>query len=379
MGFGEETVNLQVPLLHDSPQLGSLELTYEVWSEGATGLPILFLCGGPGERATDLRRHLPWGELARQRPIILLNQRGTDLVPGPLALDPEMFTNPEAALGVLSRQAPKVDARAFTPWQSAMDIALLADALGVDQIDILAHSYGTHLTMAAMKTIPERLGKIALLGFEGPNQTFKFSQPFDAALARSPHGPELLASLESREWEVEVDQALLRMGKFGIRWMLASWMGLEARMKRLPALLSDPRENLPKAVNGFIGMLRRRSPIYYLNDAASSASADRWARLAAEKSDWGTSINFPFPQIGEAYGVSALPDAFRSDPVFDGDVLVLTGEYDAFTPTSNFIEAGKGLTGATHRELPGAYHDTLLLGSESADVVLSWFEVPNLS
>jgi pimeloyl-ACP methyl ester carboxylesterase len=150
-------------------------------------------------------------------------------------------------------------------------------------------------------------------------------------------------------------------------------------MKRLPALLSDPDVNLPKAVNGFLGMLRRRSPIYYLNDGASSASADRWARLAADQSDWGTSINFPFPQIGEAYGVSPLPDDLRADPVFDGDVLVLTGENDAFTPTSNFFEAGKGLTGATHRELSGAYHDTLLLGSESADLLLSWFDVDNLS
>lgn len=372
-------MKLRVPLIHESPGRGELELSYEVWSEGATGPPILFLCGGPGVRATDLKPHLPWVELARQRPIILLNQRGTDLAPGPLSLEPEMFASPEAALRVLMTQAPEVDARAFTPWQSAMDIALLADSLGVGKIDILAHSYGTHLTMAAMKAIPDRLGKIALLGFEGPDQTFKFSQPFDAALARIPRGSELLAELESKPWEVEVDQTTLRVGKFGIRWMLASWMGLEARMKRLPALLSDPEANLPKAVAGFIGMLRRRSPIYYLNDAASSALADRWARLAADKSGWGIAINFPFPEIGDAYGASGLSDAFRVDPVYDGEIFVLTGEFDAFTPSSNFFEAGKGLTAAVHRELAGAYHDTLLLGSESADLLQNWFDVPHLS
>jgi hypothetical protein len=51
---------------------------------------------------------------------------------------------------------------------------------------------------------------------------------------------------------------------------------------------------------------------------------------------------------------------------------VLTGEYDAFTPTSNFLQAGGRLTSATHEELSGAYHDTLLLGVESAAILESW-------
>jgi pimeloyl-ACP methyl ester carboxylesterase len=94
--------------------------------------------------------------------------------------------------------------------------------------------------------------------------------------------------------------------------------------------------------------------------------------LRADPSPWAEAVNFPFPEIGAAYGVDPLTDGFRADPEYHGKVLVLTGEYDAFTPTSNFLQAGGRLTSATHEELPGAYHDTLLLGVESAAILESW-------
>lgn len=365
-------MNLRVPLLHDQPDLGLIELSYEIWSEGATGEPLIFLCGGPGERAIDLRPHLLWTQIAKKRPIILLNQRGTHLVPKQLEIHPDMFLDRNIALQVLSNQASVTQPAAYTPWQSALDIGLLADHLGVKKLDIVAHSYGTHLAMAAMKAIPDRIGRVAMLGFEGPDQTFKFGQPFDLALARFPNGLERLAEIESRQWEVELDGLKLKIGSFGIRWMLASWMGLEARMKRLPDFLDQPSEAMPRAISGFIKMLKRRSPVFYLNDAASSASPERWEMLRADSSPWAEAVNFPFPEIGAAYGVEPLPDTFRVAPEFSGDVLVLTGEYDAFTPTSNFLQAGGRLTAATHKELPGAYHDTLLLGVESAAILESW-------
>jgi pimeloyl-ACP methyl ester carboxylesterase len=365
-------MNLRVPLLHDQPDLGSIELSYEIWSEGATTEPVLFLCGGPGERAIDLRPHLPWTQIAQKRPIVLLNQRGTDLLPKPLEIHPDMFLDRNIALQVLSNQASVTQPAAYTPWQSALDIALLADHLGVEKLDIVAHSYGTHLAMAAMKAIPDRIGRVAMLGFEGPDQTFKFGQPFDLALARFPNGLERLAEIENQLWEVELNGLTLKIGSFGIRWILASWMGLGARMKRLPEFLDQPAEAMPRAISGFIKMLQRRSPVFYLNDAASSASLERWEMLRADPSPWAEAVNFPFPEIGAAYGVDPLTDGFRADPEYNGKVLVLTGEYDAFTPTSNFLQAGGRLTSATHEELPGAYHDTLLLGVESAAILESW-------
>jgi pimeloyl-ACP methyl ester carboxylesterase len=365
-------MKLRVPLLHEDPGSGSLDLTYEIWSEGGSGSPIVFLCGGPGERATELRPHLPWAQIAQNRPIVLLNQRGTDLVPGPLALRERMFVDPDEALAALAGQVITVNAAAYTPWQSALDLVLLADALGVERLDVIAHSYGTHLVMAAMKAIPERLNRVVMLGFEGPDQTFKFSAPFERALARVPEGAAGLERLESKEWSIDLEGVSLRVGPFGVRWMLASWMGLEARMRRLPDLLQDPATQLPRAIGGFVRMLQRRSPIFYLNDAASSASSSRWEKMRADSGPWAGVANFPFPEIGRAYGAQPLPDPFRQAPVFAGDVLVLTGEYDAFTPTGNFQEAGVGLARAEHREIQGAFHDTLLLSADIGRAIETW-------
>lgn len=365
-------MTLRVPLLHENPDSGSLDLTYEIWSEGGSGPPILFLCGGPGERATELRPHLPWAHIVQNRPIVLLNQRGTDLIPGPLALRARMFMDSDEALAALAGQAITVNTAAYTPWQSALDLALLADALGVERFDVIAHSYGTHLVMAAMRAIPERLNRVVMLGFEGPDQTFKFSAPFEQALARVPEGAKGLEQLESQEWSIDLEGVSLRVGPFGVRWMLASWMGLEARMRRLPDLLKDPAMQLPRAIGGFVRMLQRRSPIYYLNDAASSASPSRWERMRADSGPWAGVANFPFPEIGRAYGAQPMPDWFRQDPVFDGDVLVLTGQYDAFTPSSNVQEAGAGLVRAEHREIEGAFHDTLLLSADVGRAIGNW-------
>ena len=58
--------------------------------------------------------------------------------------------------------------------------------------------------------------------------------------------------------------------------------------------------------------------------------------------------------------------------VFDGDVLVLTGQYDAFTPSSNVQKAGAGLVRAEHREIEGAFHDTLLLSADIGRAIGNW-------
>lgn len=257
-----------------------------------------------------------------------------------------MWEDRAVALDVLKKQIPVgIDAEEFTPWASTLDIEAVADAFGLQKVDIVAHSFGTHLTMAAMKRIPQRLGKIVFLGFEGPDQTYKLPSVF-ANCPEPPAGPD-----------------------FGLRWMLGSWFGLENRMRRYLEFTENPS----KFLAGFEKVLAKRSPVFYLMDAASGASEKRWQKIRANSGRYSSTINFPFPEISEAYGVTLLPDSFREDPVWDHPMLIFTGEKDVFTPTSNFVEVGRNLRNAVHEEIKGAYHDTLLLSEKIAQKWMPFF------
>src|SRR5690606_32980546 len=76
---------------------------------GATGDPVFFLAGGPGQAATTLAWHVnaALGQVRRQRDLILVDQRGTgrsnpldcrDADGEPMPLDPEAMLSAEAML-----------------------------------------------------------------------------------------------------------------------------------------------------------------------------------------------------------------------------------------------------------------------------------------
>lgn len=350
---------IPTPQIHGVAGLPSLELHFSVFGQG-NGAPILFLSGGPGERATQLAQHLPWQRLAAARPIILLDQRGTQFEPYPLEAG-DLWGSREAALDAISAQlSPYLQLKdALTPWQSALDLPVLLAHLGVSKIDVIAHSYGTHLAMAMMKACPDALGRVVMLGFEGPDQTYKF-------------GSQFLHSLE-REGALDAVESLCAEGpipSFALRWMVCSWLGLQSGVDRLHRFLTDPIGQAERIQRGFLKMLSRRSPVFTFCDAASGSSR------ALGSEPWDEAAVFPVPQVADRLGIQALPEAFRADPKWHGPTLVLTGERDCFTPTSNWERAGKGFSMATHHEIKGAYHDTLLLSPEVGEMITDWLLVP---
>jgi pimeloyl-ACP methyl ester carboxylesterase len=146
------------------------EIAYRVLGDGP---PLVCLPGGPG-RAAEYLGDL--GGLSRSRRLILLDSRGVGLSADPA--DPATF---------------RVD-------RLVDDVESLRAHLGLDRMDLLAHSAGSILATLYAAAHPERLSALILvtpglaaIGIEGTEEQF------DAVLARvtaEPWYPAAVAALE---------------------------------------------------------------------------------------------------------------------------------------------------------------------------------------
>ena len=91
-----------------------------------------------------------------------------------------------AALGERARRcaeslrAKGLDLGAFNTEESADDVAVLRQALGVPRVALFGFSYGTHLALAIMRRSPDAIDRVILAGTEGPGDTWKLPSTFDA-------------------------------------------------------------------------------------------------------------------------------------------------------------------------------------------------------
>jgi pimeloyl-ACP methyl ester carboxylesterase len=165
--------------------------------------PIIYLAGGPGGAGTEAAKGKRWELFDRLRDVadvIILDQRGTGIsnaLPGgsqPILFphdqpgSPELYTN-------LYRQALRecvavwardgIDYRGYTTWESAADVDSVRDALGVEKVNLLGISYGTHLALATLKRYPDRVDRLVLASVEGLDQTVKLPARTDDSRRRS--------------------------------------------------------------------------------------------------------------------------------------------------------------------------------------------------
>lgn len=110
-------------------------------------------------------------------------------------------------------------------WNDADDVVAVADALGLESVDLVAHSAGTRLALATAARFPDRVASLALVT---PPATWLTGTASDAAaLATDRAGQEAraaLAALEAAEprTEQEFGAVMLRSAPAGYaRWTAA--------------------------------------------------------------------------------------------------------------------------------------------------------------
>jgi pimeloyl-ACP methyl ester carboxylesterase len=166
---GETVVcgTLSVPELHTKlfgKRLELAVLTLKAHSVTPRPDPILFLQGGPGGAAletVDYWRDLPWRE---ERDIILVDQRGTGYSEPDLAC-PELYEMTdllEAVQACRVRLSRVTNLQAYNSYENAADIALVAKALGYEEVNLYGVSYGTRLALTVMRDSPERIRSVVL-------------------------------------------------------------------------------------------------------------------------------------------------------------------------------------------------------------------------
>jgi pimeloyl-ACP methyl ester carboxylesterase len=275
------------------------------------GPPLVFLAGGPGAPGIGMGR-VPiyfrlFERLREVGDVILLDQRGTGLsspnLSFPATASPplDIFESEANWLRELTRQARAstdywrsrgVDLSAYNSAQSADDLEDLRRALGAQKINLLGHSYGTELALAAVRRHPDRLDRLVLAGVHGPDDQQSLASVWDfvirklavLAAADAQVGkdvPDLeglfrrvLAKLERTPVTLTVTDerakrpVRIRVGKIGLQWLVRMDMTDARTFARLPALLYAIDHG------DYDAFARRMEPLY---NAGLSRSAMAWA------------------------------------------------------------------------------------------------------
>jgi pimeloyl-ACP methyl ester carboxylesterase len=411
-----EEGTLVVPAHRTSAGGGTLELHF-VRIPGAAGAgptPTLYLPGGPGESATGMLRapYAP-GLLAAFRAygdFVLLDQRGTGRsspVPacpstGPLPRDafidgPRMSRLFQELVTSCAAdwKAKGVDPAAFNSREAADDIDDLRRALGVDRVHLVGFSYGTHLALAVMRRHSAHLGRVVLIGTEGPAHTYKLPSTLDLQLAKlsalaaedpaiNRQVPDMLALL--RRALAQLDAApvtvtvrdrttggdvQVAVGRWGLLRILRWDVGDGNDFIAFPALLHGIVHGDPSLLARYVEkrwnqLNRGVSLMPIATDCASGASSRRWEQIVAESpgSVFGEVTNFPFPDVCVALGSPDLGDDYRG-PISGGvPTLFVSGTLDSNTPPYQAEEIRWGLTRASHLIVENAGHEDTIVSSE---------------
>lgn len=166
-------------------KIGSVSLYYETIGSGE-GTPLFLANGGPGFDHTYLHLSDAWDQIAKNRRVILYDQRGK---------------------GRSSAIAP---GQSCTLKDQLDDLEALRAHVGADKIDLLGHSWGGYLVMAYAARYPQHIRRLLIVDSAAPKWSdtiFLFKDVFpdgvereDAALFASQMGDKSAADLSLREY-----------------------------------------------------------------------------------------------------------------------------------------------------------------------------------
>ena len=391
------------------------------------GAPIVYLAGGPGGSGIETAKHGRFPLFMAMREfgdVIAYDQRGTgasnDLpnctskqhISASIAMsDGDYFAAQQAAFAecLTFWGEAGIDVRGYTTLENAADLDDLRQHLGAEQIDLWGISYGSHLALAALKQMDDRLGRVVITAIEGLDQTVK--QParsdlyFDrlqaaidtdpVARAKYPDVKALIARVHTQLDETPLQLAIPTGSGDTVPYLLQRrnvqqfTAGLVADPARVVLMLSV-YDSLDKGDTQMItGLLQQAidptdtaislRPMSYLMDVASGSGAERRAMLweQAETALVGAQMNFSLPL--ETVDPSLdLGDAFRTAPVSDVPTLVLSGTLDGRTFLQSASEATADLSARQTVIVENAGHNLFMMSPEITATIQDFMRGENV-
>jgi len=366
------------------------------------GHPIVYLAGGPGGSgigASMGSRRVLVEALREFGDVIAYDQRGTN-ESGPKMTCSQQYAYPpnepldRAKAGPVMAAAMRpcvdklradgVDIAAYNTRENAADLEDLRNHLGAQKLILWGISYGTHLSIAALRENAAHIDRVILAGIEGPDDTFKLpsdQQSLMEEIARMAPG-DLLASarnvlreLERSPKKVTVTHPLngmsveLVMGPLDFQVEVADRLFAPENYANLPDFITRIEKGDWTALALATGETRFGpvpSVMSVAMDCASGITTARKTVIAneAKRTLLGDAINLPFPEICGAVNVPDLGDAFRAPLRSDVPALLISGTLDGRTRPRQADELRATMPNAQHLVIEGAGHsDPLWLSS----------------
>ncbi len=429
-----EIGRLSVPENRKDPNTKLIELVFIRFksTSASPGPPIIYLAGGPGGSGIATARGTRFPLFMAMREVgdvIAFDQRATgnstpDLdCPQTLDYPLDRAGAREEFLRQLKQKSREcaehwkskgVDLAGYNTNESADDIESLRVALGAEKVSLWGISYGTHLALATIRRHEKRIHQAILAGVEGPAHSFKLPSNIQENLEKinrlvkadaslNKQIPDLIAMmktvlerLEKQPLQLEAtnpqtrERVKVTVGRFDLERLTASVVGNEA-VAQIPAIYhalfnGNTSHPLISVLAGRVFAQRRGqlgSAMPFAMDCASGVSKNRRERILREArgSLLRDSIDFPFPDVCEGWGVPDLGEGFRSAVKSSVPALFISGTLDARTPVSNAEEVRKGFATSVHLIIDGAVHsDPLFLSSPRIkDVMLEFMKEKPIS
>jgi pimeloyl-ACP methyl ester carboxylesterase len=420
-----ELGRLLVPENRRNPKSRLIELVFVRFKSTAEkpGPPIIYLAGGPGGSGIAAARGTRFPLFMAMREIgdvIALDQRGVGMSkPNLLCLEAINYPVDKApdrgeVLELFRKQSRAcrerlqnqgIDLAGYNTNESADDLEVLRKAIGAAKVSLWAISYGTHLSLATIRRLEKSIHRVILAGVEGPDHTMKLPSNIEKHLANLDRlvkaDPDLskdvpdfqglmktvLDRVEREPATVEVmhpqtkQPVKITINKFALQTLTANSFGSDEA--DLPSrYYTLAKGDFSLAAGGWLRTMRGMSAIgsgmAFMMDCSSGLSAERRKQIALESKNTllGDIMDFPFPDVCDAWGSPDLGHVFRSPVKSRVPVLFISGTLDVRTPPTNAEEVRREFPNSSHLIIDGAVHsDPLFLSSPKIkDVMLEFMK-----
>lgn len=389
------------------------------------GPPTVFLEGGPGIPASVVYQHIKhrqpfYDELRKLGDVILLDQRGTGLsspdltFPKPLVFPATAFKNADNAYQFAEdthRTIAKhfrdlgVDLNAYNTRESADDVDDLRTGLGVDKINLVGFSYGTHLALVTLRRHAPHINRVVVMGPAGPQHMFKFPSDVQAQLEKiaalsdadprvNKLVPDFLALMErvlsdadKNPIELEVEDPATgntirySLGRIALEFITIYDFGDTRDFIKFPRLFyrvsKGDYSDLVKFIKKRFLPKRREQAVSSTMRIPGGASPERRRRIDRERSSCliGDAIDFPFGRRAnrDVWELDDLGEQFRSPLVSDTPTLFCNGTFDG-NVGSNVAELLDGFSEGVHVVFENAGHEDYMSYHATAPMVAAFLK-----
>jgi len=391
---------------------------------GATGTPLVFLAGGPGESSIDAVQQVflrtTTGQLAvRERPIIAFDRRGYSSVfdrtmpdLGSMTFQPRipgMLAALRDSLAVRRRDllSHGVDPANFTTVDVVDDIADVVRALHYDKVLLIGASYGTRESLRFMQRHGNMVEAAILDGVAPPSATRLLDSAYLATSGRAivskivtdcgadpacaadfgdlPNAVSTLASGSSKLRRtvlapVAGDWRTVDVNGPSVLSVLGVAAAAEEVMSNVPRIIVDfvGRDTLTGDVSPRVLFAAARDP--NLEMVSQTVPLVYWISLCGDRPQGSpTGGN---RQVCDALGVPFGGPEAIAPVTSDIPTLLISSGYDALTPADLADSAAKTLSHAQRVHFPNSGHVAFaqsMVSACAATVIESFLQRPDLT